>query len=102
MSLDRFHDCRACFECVRSGLDIELRVQGNQLKRVMMTRAIGGRAGSSINRAARAELIGAVLWLRPRRDSFRKSGCRGRNIPHEPMKLIVQSVVAAKFEVMHV
>ena len=61
MSLDRFHDCRASFECVRPRLDIDLRVQGKKFKGVMMARAAGGRAGSSIHGAARAELIGAVL-----------------------------------------
>ena len=68
----------------------------------MVARASGSRPRSSINRAARAELIGAVLQLSSHRYTFWKSGCGARNIPHDPMELVVRSVIATYFQVVHV
>src|SRR5258708_3290118 len=101
MSLYRFHyDC-ARLEGVSSRLDIELLIQGNKLKRVMMPRARGRRSRAPINRAARAELIGAIVQLSSLRDTFWKSGRGARNIPDQPMQLIVHGVVAADLQIMH-
>ena len=102
VSLYRFHYVCASLECVRARLDIDLRVQSKKFKSVMVPRAIGRSARASINLAARADLIGAVLQLSSHRDTFRKSGCGARNIPDQPMKLIIRSAVATGLHVMHV
>src|ERR1700675_4302612 len=68
----------------------------------MVPRAGGRSAGASINLAARTDLISAVLQLRSHRNAFGKSGYGARNIPDEPMKLIVGSAHATALHVMHV
>ena len=102
VSLYRFHYVCASLEWVGAGLDIDLCVQGKKFKSVMVPRASGGSARTSINLAARADLIGAVLQLSTHRDTFRKSGCGARNVPDKPMKLIIGCAVAAGLHVMHV
>ena len=65
VSLDRFHDADAGFKRICPRLDVDFRIQGIKLKRVMVPRPAGRRARSAIYRAGRAQLISAVLQLAP-------------------------------------
>jgi hypothetical protein len=95
------HGCASC-KRVSLGLHVNLSVQGQKFEGVMVPGAIGGSARASINRAARADLISAVLQLISLRDTFRKSGCGARDIPDKPMNLIICRVIVTGFQVMHV
>jgi hypothetical protein len=100
--LYRFHYACANFKRVSAWLDVDLRVQGKKFKGVMVPRETGWRAWTSITGPARADLIGSVLQLSARRDTFRQPRRRARNIPDKPMKLVVGPVVATNVHIMHV
>ena len=97
VSLDRLHYGGARLECVGARLDVNLCIQGNKLKSIVVPRSSGGRARSSINGAAGAELKRAVLHLSPRRDTFGKAGRGDGDIPYQPMKLIFRGVIAVSY-----
>src|ERR1700692_2052901 len=102
VSLYRFQYVCTRLECVRARLDIDFRVQSKKFKCVMVPRAIRRSARASIYLPAGAQLIGAVRQLRSHRDTFRKPGRGARNIPDQPMQLVIGSSVPTALHVMHV
>src|SRR6185295_5859179 len=82
--------------------DIQLRVQGKDFKHVVMLWAICRRTGTSIDLTRGTDLITAVRQLRALRLAFRQTARRTRNIPDEPMDLIVRGSIAGELHVVHV
>ena len=102
VALYRFHHVDASVEWIGAGLNVDFLIERVNFENVMMPRAGGGRAGTSIHQAAGAHLISAILQLRTHGDAFGKPGGASGNIPYQPVELIVGGVVAAVIDVMHV
>ena len=78
-----------------------LRVQGKDFKHVVVGRTIGRSTGTSIDLTRGADLITAVRELRALRLAFGQTARRPRNIPHEPMDLIVSGSITGELHVVH-
>src|SRR3954469_7642967 len=76
VALDRLHHRRARGRCfrLRAGGYIDLRVECEQLERVVMIRAVRRRAGTHVTRRAEADLPRAVRQFRDRHHTFWQSG----------------------------
>src|SRR5437773_5030353 len=71
VSLHRFHHVRARLERVRCRRHIQLRIERVDFERVVMQRPGGRRAGPSIDRTARADLMASILEVGALRNAFR-------------------------------
>src|SRR4029450_2913251 len=102
VSLHRLHDVGARLEGVAGWLDIELGVQRVELEHIMMLRPGRRRTRTAIHLACRADLIASIRELRTLRYSFRQPGGRARNVPDDPMCLIVRRAISRHVHVAHV
>src|SRR5262245_6513008 len=102
MSLDGANDSGSRLECIGCGLRIELRIQRKKLEHVMMERSVRGSARPAIHLASRADLKTTVWELFSLRCAFGNSRRCCRNVPHDPMDLVVARLVASEIHVVHV
>src|SRR5262249_1740836 len=80
--------------------DIELRIQRIELESVVVIRS-GSGAGSHVAGTAQADLTRSIrlfaLWA-----TFRHSGCRGGNIPYQPVRDVhFRAFVLDRLRIMH-
>src|SRR5262249_42639597 len=102
MTLDCFHYVRARLESVRRRFDVQLGVQRIKLEDIVVKRAVRGGSRSSVHRSCGRDLKTAVGQLRTLRYAFRQAGRGARNVPQNPVRLIVSGLVAGDIEVVHV
>ena len=101
VALKRFHHRGSRFERVGRAHHIELRIERDDLEDIVMQRTGSWCAGTAIDRAACADLMAAIGKRLTLRHSLRKSSCRAWDVPHDPMRLIVEGFVTRDVDVVH-
>jgi len=97
---DKLSKDHKVFERIAGRRDVNSSVERVQLKDVMMQGPVGRRAGASVNGSSHADLLASVSKFLTLRNAFWKSCGSRRNIPDDPMHLIVRGAIAS--EVVHV
>src|SRR5215471_6705776 len=67
----------------------------------MVQRPIRAGSRTTVHGSCGADLIAAVGQLRSLGYTFGEAGCRRRNIPKDPVRLIVGGLVASQIQVVH-
>src|SRR5262245_41758626 len=73
-----------------------------RFKHVMMKRTVCRGAGAAVHRTGGADLEAAVRQLRSLRDAFGHPSSCSRDIPDNPVRLIIRGFIASDVHVMHV
>src|SRR6188768_3560909 len=102
VSLHRLEHLRARLERVGPWRHVELRVERVDLEHVVMARARRGRARAAVHLSRRAVLVAPVRQFLAFRLAFGHTCRRRRNVPDDPMRLILGRLVAGDVEVTHV
>src|SRR5262249_50704340 len=89
-------------ESVGRWFHIQLGVQGIKLKHVVVERTFRPGSGTAVHGSRGADLIASVGQLRSLGYAFGQSGRGSRNIPKDPVRLIVSRLVAGEIQVVHV
>src|SRR5580700_6771229 len=102
VTLNRFHHDGARLESVARWFHVQLGVQGVELKHVVMERTIRAGSRTAVHGSCGADLITSVGQLRSLGYAFGQAARGRRNVPKNPMRLIVSSLVAGEIHVVHV
>src|SRR5262245_14654908 len=103
VALYRCHDFRSGFLFICSGLNrVELDVERVDFERVVVIRTCRWSARPSVSLSRRADLTASVRQRRAGRHSFGKARRGRRNVPHEPMHLIIRGSIECNIGVVEV
>src|SRR5580693_5412575 len=102
MTLDRLDHVGARLEGVSRWFHVQLGVQRVEFENVVVERTVSGGSRTTVHGSRGADLIASVRQLRSLGYAFGQAGCRRRNIPKNPVRLVVSSLVAGEVQVVHV